>query len=86
MAAGHEEHNTDRAEAINDLLIVARTLGRKRGKPRFLPYMYVIHGDKNEKVGLCDATLPEYIAVLCRMCKDAALPYGWKEPISEHLH
>ena len=87
MAAGHNEHTTDRTEAINQLLRANGTaLGRKRGKPKFLPHMYVIRDGKNEKVGLCDATLPECIATLCRMCKDTAASCGWKEPITENLH
>ena len=82
-----DNQDLDNTDAINDLLMAAGTaLGRKRGKAIFTPHKYVIRGDKMEKVGLGDATFPEYVAALCRMDKDPAVPQAWKEPMRDHLH
>lgn len=81
------EHDTESAKAINELLIAAGSaLGRKRGKHHFLPHLYIIRGEKNEKVGLGEATWAEYFGALLRMGKDPAVPQAWKDPILEHMH
>ena len=76
-----------RAFAFGPLIDVAGSaLGRKRGTNILAPHCYVIHGSRNERIGMEEATWPEYVAALCRMSKDAKLPAPWSKHVFEHLH
>ena len=74
-------------DAINELLAAAGTaLNRKRGKVILIPHLYIIRGDKHEKVGMEEATLPEFLAALCRMTKAQEVPTSWRPHLMEHIH
>ena len=86
-ACNETEQDNENTKAINDLLVTAGTaLSRKRGKPTFVPHLYVIRGDKCEKIGLGEATWHEHFAAMYCMGKDPAIPHAWKAPIIKHLH
>ena len=56
-----QENNTGRMHTyvIAELLAATDTaLGRIRGKTILLPHLYVIRGDKCEKIDIGEATLP----------------------------
>ena len=87
--AGVDDGTPDRAhtDAITELLAAAGTaLGRKQGKSTLMPNLYVIRGDKREKVGMGEATLPEYVSALCRMAKAKEVPTTWRQHLIEHVH
>ena len=74
---------------ITELITAASTnttADKKKGKQPLLPHLFVIRGSRREKIAVGEATMPEYIAALCKMTKDADVPTNWKEPISEHIH
>ena len=52
---------------------------KKRSKIAMLPHLFVMHGEKGEKVGVGEATWHEYIAALCRMTKVIEVLTSWRQ-------
>ena len=58
-----------------ELLVAAGSaIERKPSKSIIAPHIYVIRGNKNEKIDMEEATWPAYMAALCRITKDHRLP------------
>ena len=82
-----DDADADRADAVNDLLTAAGSkLAVKKGNNVLAPHRYVLRGNRTGKVGLDQSSFPEYVAAMCRMLKDKAMPTSWLVPLQEHLH
>ena len=84
---GSAMHTTDSADAITELLVATGiAINKKQGKTAILPHLFVVCGDKREKVGVGKATWNEHVAALCRMTKVVEVPGSWRVHIIEHIH
>lgn len=82
-----DARDDESTEAVNKLLEAAGSaITKKKGNAIFAPHRYVIRGNKNERIGMEEATWPEYFAALCRMTKDRKLTTAWTEHVADHMH
>ena len=76
----------ERTEAVNNLLAVTGTTNtRARGNNILAPHRYVVRPGRTTRIGMDQASLPEYIVALCKMSKDRSLPTTWIEPVQDHI-
>ena len=56
----------------------------RRGKKNFIPGNFIKRGDKFQKVGHGEASLPEYLLALKAMSKAPECPVGWAAHLARH--
>ena len=79
--------NAHQPTVITELVTAAtKVTEKKKGNAPLLPHLFVIRGSKREKIAVGEASMPEYIAALCKMSKDPEVPDTWREPLAEHIH
>ena len=75
----------ERTEAVNNLLAVTGTSSKARGNHILAPHRYIVRPGRTARVGMNQASLPEYIVALCKMLRDKSLPTSWLEPVQDHI-
>ena len=58
----------------------------KQGKNILVPHRFVIIGNHNERIGMEEATMPEYSTVLCLRPRAKRLPSKWRWKVPERLY
>ena len=72
-------------KVVNNLLkAAAPTRSKTAGKHNFYTHKFITRGNSFEKVGLGQATFPEYLAAMKEMVRFPECPKGWAPYITEH--
>ena len=72
-------------KVVNKLLkAAAPTRPTKAGKHNFYPHKFITRGNSFDKVGLGQATFPEYLVAMKEMVRFPDCPKGWAANITAH--